>query len=102
MNLRFLAFLALSISAQRAAEPSLEGAWKLPADEPRLKAGVGSEITAASCILCHSLDYISTQPRLTRDQWKAIVSKMQQKFGAPINPEKVDMLLGYLTQTYGR
>ena len=52
--------------------------------------------------MCHSHEYISTQPPFTRDQWKASVAKMQQKYGAPIAPEAVDALLDYLAQAYGK
>lgn len=77
-------------------------AWKLPAGEPKLKAGLGSELASAQCVLCHSVDYIMTQPPLTREQWKANVVKMQQKFGATIPTEKVDPLLDYLVKNYGK
>jgi len=77
--------------------------WKLPAEETRLKPGAGSELVKANCLLCHSTDYISTQPPLTRDQWKATVLKMQQKFGAPYNAEKLDpQLVEYLVKAYGK
>ena len=80
-----------------AAEPSL----KLPPETARLKPGPGVELVTAQCLLCHSADYISTQPRLTRPAWKASVLKMQQKYGAPIATNKVDALADYLAQNYG-
>ena len=76
--------------------------FKLPAEETRLKAGAGSELVKANCLLCHSTDYISTQPPLTRDQWKVTVTKMQQKFGAPYNAEKMDPVIDYLVKSYGK
>ena len=76
--------------------------WKLPAEETRLKAGPGADLVKANCLLCHSTDYISTQPPLTRDQWKATVTKMQQKFGAPYNAEKMDPVIDYLVKSYGK
>lgn len=82
--------------------PDGEHEWKLPADEPKLKEAPGAELVTASCILCHSVDYISTQPKFSRDQWKATLTKMQQKFGAPLNPEKFDPLLDYLVTNYGK
>jgi len=100
-----LSFLALTATLLSASLGTLRGSgeeWKLPTAEPRLKAGAGSELATSSCFLCHSLDYIATQPPLTRDQWKAIVTKMQQKFGAPLVPEKLDPLLDYLARNYGK
>ena len=76
--------------------------WKLPTEETRLKAGPGADLVKANCLLCHSTDYISTQPPLTRDQWKATVTKMQQKFGAPYNAEKMDPVIDYLVNSYGK
>jgi cytochrome c553 len=76
--------------------------WKLPADTARLKAGPGAPLVTANCALCHSMDYISTQPRLTRAQWQATVVKMQQKYGAPIATNSVGPLVEYLTGAYGR
>lgn len=77
-------------------------AWKLPAGEPKLKAGAGLELASTHCVLCHSVDYIITQPLLTRDQWKGNVVKMQQKFGATVPAEKLDPLLDYLVKNYGK
>lgn len=75
--------------------------WRLPAETYKLKPGPGAELAAASCLLCHSADYISTQPRLTRTAWKASVEKMRLKYGAPIATNKVDEIVNYLTATYG-
>ena len=79
-----------------------ESVFKLPAEESRLKAGPGSDLVKANCLLCHSTDYISTQPPLTRDQWKATVLKMQQKFGAPYDAGKMDPVIDYLAKNYGK
>jgi hypothetical protein len=75
--------------------------FALPPETARLKAGPGAELAAAQCLLCHSADYIGTQPRLTRAQWKAAVQKMREKFGAPIPADKVEALVDYLTASYG-
>lgn len=102
MNLPCLALTATLLAASLGTLRGMDDEWKLPATEPRLKEGAGSELATSSCFLCHSLDYIATQPPLTRDQWKAIVAKMQQKFGAPLAPEKMDPLLDYLARSYGK
>ena len=95
----FIVALSVGVIWTRAADP----AWTMPAEETRLKPGSGSELVKANCLLCHSTDYISTQPALTRDQWKATVLKMQQKFGAPFNAEKLDpQLVEYLVKSYGK
>ncbi len=74
--------------------------WKLPEERPVFKPG--ADLAQANCLICHSHEYISTQPPLTRDQWKASVTKMQQKYGAPLPAESVDALLDYLVKNYGK
>ena len=94
----FIAVLSVGVIWTRAADE----AWAMPAEETRLKPGSGSELVKMNCLLCHSTDYISTQPPLTRDQWKATVTKMQQKFGAPYNADKIDPVIDYLVKSYGK
>lgn len=74
--------------------------WKLPDEKPAFKPG--GELAMANCLMCHSHDYISTQPPFTREQWQASVKKMQDKYGAPIPPESVAPLLDYLVNSYGK
>ncbi len=75
--------------------------FSLPPETAGFKAGPGQEIAAAQCLLCHSADYVSTQPRLSRPAWKASVQKMKEKYGAPMPDEKVDALVDYLVKNYG-
>ena len=91
-----IAFLACVTTAIAADE------WKLPEEKIAFKSAPGAELAQANCIMCHSHEYITTQPPLTRDQWKASVTKMLQKYAAPLAPENVDALLDYLTQSYGK
>src|SRR2546430_16021275 len=73
----------------------VHGAEKLslPPDNSGFKAGPGSEIAMVQCVLCHSADYVSTQPRLPRAAWKANVLKMRDKYGAPLPDDKVEALV---------
>ena len=91
-----IAFLAWVTSAVAADE------WKLPEEKIAFKSAPGAQLAQASCIMCHSHEYITTQPPLTRDQWKASVTKMLQKYAAPVPPENVEALLDYLAQSYGK
>ena len=74
---------------------------ELPAETAALKQGPGSEL-AGQCLVCHSADYITTQPK---DKplafWKAEVEKMKKVYGAPIADEQVDPLAQYLARNYG-
>lgn len=76
--------------------------FELPREEVTLASAEGSEQVKTSCLLCHSVDYITTQPRLTRPQWAATVEKMRAKYGAPIATNQVSVLVDYLTHNYGK
>src|SRR5258706_15150674 len=75
--------------------------WQLPPETEKFRPGKGADLVAGNCLLCHSADYVSTQPPLARTAWRATVEKMRVKYGAPIATNKVDDLVGYLTATYG-
>jgi hypothetical protein len=81
---------------------AVERRFKLPPDTAKLKPGAGVEQATSNCLLCHSADYISTQPRLDRAGWLSEVNKMREKFGAPIPTNRVDALVDYLTLNYGK
>jgi mono/diheme cytochrome c family protein len=76
--------------------------WKLPTEQPDFKAGSGADLVTANCLMCHSSEYITTQPAFTADQWKASVTKMQQKYGAPVTDAAMQPLVDYLTANYGK
>lgn len=91
-------FLAvISVHPARAGSVKIE----LPPETAALKKAPGAELVTAQCIVCHSVDYISTQPRLPRAYWQGAVTKMQQKFGAPIAAGDVDAIVDYLAKNYG-
>jgi hypothetical protein len=75
--------------------------WKLPVETTTFKPGTNAPLAIANCSLCHSADYISTQPPLTRPAWKATVEKMRLKYGAPIATNAVDAIVEYLASSYG-
>jgi mono/diheme cytochrome c family protein len=76
--------------------------WVLPVVQPSLRPGDGARLVTTQCSLCHSLDYIATQPALTRAQWTAGIEKMRTRFGAPIQTNQVSALVEYLTRNYGK
>src|SRR3954470_18726842 len=80
---------------------ALAADWKLPAETEKFKPARGAELAVANCLLCHSADYVATQPRLTAAAWKSIVDKMRARYGAPIATNKVDETVSYLTTNYG-
>jgi cytochrome c len=74
---------------------------QLPAETGAFKQDAGAEIANGQCLTCHSVEYVSTQPPMPRNFWKASVQKMQQKYGAPVPDEQVESLVDYLARNYG-
>ncbi len=69
----------------------------------RLKDDPRRDLVAASCVMCHSLDYIPmNSPFLDRKGWDATVTKMIKAMGAQIKAEDVPQIVDYLAQHYGR
>jgi mono/diheme cytochrome c family protein len=73
----------------------------LPPETGTLRNGSGLELAQASCLTCHSSEYISTQPPMARAFWEASVKKMREKYGAPLADGDVQKLVDYLASTYG-
>ena len=63
-----------------------------------LPDGPQANLARASCTICHSEDYL-VQQRLTPEQWKKTVAKMQ-KFGAPVTDEQAAPLVAWLSSMY--
>jgi sulfite dehydrogenase len=74
---------------------------QLPPETGAFKQDAGAEIANGQCLICHSVEYVSTQPAMGKAFWKASVIKMQQKYGAPIPDAQVDPLADYLVKNYG-
>lgn len=63
------------------------------------KLARGKKLVESVCILCHEFARISTE-QLTRDQWAGEIRGMLEE-GAPLNDDEFEMVLDYLTKTYG-
>ena len=74
----------------------------LPQDTITLPAGPGADVTQTQCAFCHSLDYITTQPRGPAAQWQGVVTKMLKVYGAPISEETARIIANYLAAHYAR
>ncbi len=94
------AFLALAsgVFAVRAEPVTIT----LPPADVTLKPGSDEQMVQAQCSLCHSLDYITTQPP-GKDLafWTAIVNKMIKVYGAPIEDADAKAIKDYLAKNYG-
>jgi cytochrome c551/c552 len=85
------------------ASPLMAGVMKieLPPETASFKPGPGAEIANGQCLICHSVEYVATQPPLPTAFWAASVKKMREKYGAPIPEEQVEPLVNYLAKHYG-
>ena len=102
MNRIALLALALGGSALALAVNARPVTYQLPEETAAFKPGPNLDSAQGNCGACHSADYVLTQPpTTTRAQWKAIVEKMRQRFGASLPAEQVDVVADYLAKTYG-
>src|SRR4051812_14871629 len=74
---------------------------QLPPETAAFKQDAGADVANGQCLICHSVEYVTTQPRMPKTFWKAEVQKMQQKYGAPIPDSQVEEVVDYLTKNYG-
>ena len=95
--LAFLPFAVACTFLSKAGEVSIT----LPPETGGFKAGQGLEVAQGNCLICHSVEYILTQPPMPRKFWEAEVKKMKEKYAAPVPPEVVPALVDYLAGTYG-
>ncbi|MDB6066725.1 MAG: Sulfite:cytochrome c oxidoreductase subunit precursor [Pedosphaera sp.] len=102
MNSRYIACAVLLFGVAALLRAAETNNFTLPPEKARLKPGPGEELATGQCLLCHSADYIANQPRLTRQAWKAEVTKMKLKYGAPIETNNIDLLADYLVKNYGK
>lgn len=95
-----LALAAAAYALSLAAEPATSAA-SLREETIALKDGPGRELTVGRCNICHSLEYIpSNAPAMNRAAWQKNISKMKERFGAPIADEEAKQILDYLDASY--
>jgi len=74
---------------------------ELPTMSFDLAEGPDRDKAASYCGICHGIEYIPMQPKLSRAQWSATVTKMIKAFGAPVPQEDADKIINYLATAYG-
>jgi mono/diheme cytochrome c family protein len=100
MKRTFLLLLPLA-AAFTARLTAGEVSITLPPETAAFKTGPGVELAQANCLICHSADYLRTQPPMPRKFWEATMKKMREKYFAPITDENAPKLIEYLVATYG-
>jgi hypothetical protein len=68
---------------------------------PPLAEGDGRDAVMGYCSVCHNTTYITMQPPLPPEKWKAVVDKMVKTFGAQIPDGDKDRIVAYLGAAYG-
>lgn len=106
MKLQHFAVLAIACisGAASAASSSRPLEIKLPQETASYKPSTlpGYNLALQNCMICHSAQYVSTQPSTsTRAYWDATVKKMKKPFGAPLKDEDIPAIVDYLVKTYG-
>lgn len=95
--LLLLALPAIALAAPVSYHP--------PAETAMLAPGPGRDMAQGICATCHSVNYITTQPRSSPDMrafWTAEVTKMRGLYGAPIDDTQAAKIVDYLAATYGK
>ncbi len=101
MHIVIMAAIILAAGFAYAAVEEKEHSITLPAVKTELKAGPGKDQTESFCSICHSVDYVTMQPRFSRTVWTAEVNKMIKVMGAPINEADAKVIIDYLVAEYG-
>ena len=96
--------LLLMVATQRAlADMGQESDLTivLPGDPFSFQQDTGSPIASRFCLICHSAEYVYTQPPHSKAIWRKIVHKMQTAFGCPIPDDQISQLVDYLFSQNG-
>jgi mono/diheme cytochrome c family protein len=91
---------ALLVGAAALAEPVT---IELPFGEvPAELADPGAQVVVGNCSACHSLDYVTTQPRGKGTAfWRDSVTKMINVYHAPIAPDDAEAVAKVLAERFG-
>lgn len=69
---------------------------------PAELADDGASLVVATCSACHSLEYITTQPRGMGEKfWQDSVTKMVKVYAAPIDQADADAIARILADRFG-
>ena len=61
-----------------------------------------AQLVVSTCSACHSLEYITTQPRGMGEKfWRDSVAKMVTVYGAPIEPADAEAIGDILAKKFG-
>ncbi len=77
--------------------------YQLPEETiPAELADAGAEVVVNNCTACHSLEYVTTQPRGMGEKfWTDEVTKMVKVYGAPVEPSDAEAIAKLLAERFG-
>jgi predicted secreted protein len=95
-----IAFTAGAALLGAVAQP---GGIELPFGEtPAELAEPDARVVVSNCSACHSLDYITTQPRGKGEQfWRDSVTKMINVYKAPLSEDEAETVTAVLARKFG-
>ena len=91
-------WLALGASAWGNEVSQTVRTYAFPTDPFSYQPGPGQELANVYCIICHSAEYMYTQPPHSKKTWIEIVNKMKRAMGCPIPDDQIGSLATYLFQ----
>ena len=103
LNIPTFAVTAMMFALGAGASLAKQKIITLPPETAALKetSGPGKELTANNCMVCHSVDYISMQPRgKGKEFWAAEVTKMVTVYGATVEDTDRSAIIDYLARNY--
>src|SRR5512144_1201508 len=90
-----IALAAGSANDLQAEPKNDEKSIELPVMAFDLADGPDRDKVDRHCGICHGTEYIPMQPKLSKAQWTATVTKMIKAFGAPVPQEDADKIVNY-------
>lgn len=77
--------------------------YQLPDETiPAELSDAGGEIVVNTCTACHSLEYVTTQPRGMGEKfWHDEVTKMVKVYGAPVAADDAEAIAKLLAERFG-
>lgn len=73
----------------------------LPHFEPEMAVAPGREEFLRVCVSCHSPRYVTMQPPFSLHQWEQTLDKMVKMFGAQMDDQQRQLIIGYLVAING-
>lgn len=94
------AVVGLRTQSIGASDVTVAEGSTLPQADLVLAQGKDQGLVQAYCTACHSLAPIVTHSGFTQEDWESEVTKMREKYGAPIDDATAERIITYLQTHY--